>query len=149
MVAIVIVALPACGGDRSTQSAWAKAASAVCLEALNEVEAFGDPDTPEEVARDLERYNAVGRRFVAKLRILKPAARERDRAQRMINAYAAVLPVQERMARAIRRGDLETADNLTIQMQRLGSAGDRLALDLGADDCAKEAFDTEPDPDVN
>ena len=147
--AIMILALPACGGERSTQSSWAEAASAACLEALNEVESLGEPDTPAEVARDLERYNAVGRKLDVKLRSLEPAPQERERAQRMIEAYAAVLPVQERMARAILRGDLETADNLTTQMQRLGSAGDRLALDLGADDCAKEAFDTEPDPDVS
>jgi hypothetical protein len=146
--AALIFLVAACGSGKPTRSDWADGANAACRQALAEVEALKEPTRREEDAADLERFNEAGRRLDARLRRLTPSAGERDRAERMIQAYAAVIPVQERMARAIRRGDVAAIDQLVAQMQRLGSEGDRLALELGADECAKEAFDEEPDANV-
>lgn len=144
----VLVLVCGCGSDDGNQSRWAKAANAACLETLAEVEAIPEPATDEEAAAVFKRYNEAGQKLDAKLRLLRPAPDERERARKMIAAYAAVLPVQEQMADALRREDGDRFDELEGRMRELGSEGDRLALELGADECAKEAFDEDPDAGV-
>jgi hypothetical protein len=138
-----------CGSADPDRSAWAEAANAACREAIAEAEEIPGPGTPDEVVAALERYNEIGRRLDARLRRLRPAPDERERADRMVAAYAALIPILKGMVDALRQGDQPTFQMLERRMQELGSRGDRLALDLGADDCARETFDDEPDPDVN
>ena len=138
-----------CGAEGPGRSAWAEAANAACRQAIEEAEAIPEPQTLDEAVSALERYNEVGRRLDARFRRLRPARDERERANRMVAAYAAVIPVQKGMADALRQGDQPTFQMLERRMQELGSEGDRLAVDLGADDCAREALDEAPDADVD
>ena len=138
-----------CVAEGADRSAWAEAANAACREAIAEAEAIPEPQTLNEAVAALERYNELGRRAVAKLRRLRPAREERERADRMVATYAAVIPIQKGMADALRQGDQPTFQMLEQRRQELGSEGDRLALDLGADECAQDAFDDEPDADVD
>jgi hypothetical protein len=150
VAAICIAGLAAaCGSDGGDRSSWAEEANAACRQAIEEAESIPEPGSVEEAVTVLQRYNEVGRRLDAKLRRLRPAPDERERARRMVDAYAAVLPIQEGMADALRQGDQPTFQMLRNRMEELGARGDRLALDLGAEDCAREAFDEEADADVD
>jgi hypothetical protein len=140
------IALSGCGGE--PPSSWAERASAVCREALDELERLPEPQSDAEVARTIERYHAVGSKMVVRLRRLEPPPAEAKRARDMVDAYAGVVPVLKELGEAIERGDLQRVTTLDKQMQALGSRGDELALELGADECAKEPGDEKPDADA-
>jgi hypothetical protein len=137
LATICLLAVAAgCGGGDGERSDWAEGANAACREANAEAEEIPEPETPEQVIAAVQSFEGVARRLDARLRALRPAPDERERAARMVAAYARVIPILEGMADALRQGDRPTFQMLQRRAQELGSEGDRLANMLGANDCA-------------
>jgi hypothetical protein len=156
-VFLIIPALSGCSyGDEGARTVslspqderWADEANAICAEARKEVEALPAPKSETQEKIEYERLNAIGARMVVRLRQLKPTPDNVDEVRAMTNAYAAVNDVLARMARATYRQQFDVVFDLGERASRLGSRGDRLALKLGADECAREAFDDTSDADA-
>jgi hypothetical protein len=140
LATICLLAVAAgCGGGDGERSDWAEGANAACREANAEAEEIPEPETPEQVTAAVQRFAGVARRLNARLRALRPAPDERERADRMVAAYARVIPILQGMADALRQGDQPTFQMLQTRARELGSEGDRLANMLGANDCVYSA----------
>ena len=130
--------LTGCGGGGGTTLAkWRTDANAVCADARREVERLGRPAARAQVGAYLARTNAIGRRFVRRLRRLDRPEEQRARIERMTGLYAQVIPAQRRLARAYDDGNAAGVDRAVRDVRRLGGQADRIAASLGAHECAR------------
>ena len=132
-------AIAACGGGGEvTIAEWRRAANDACADARREVERLGRPRQRAQVRPYIARTNAIGRRFVRRLRTLETPDAERPRIDRMIRLYARVLPAQQRLAEAYDAGDPTAVERAVADVRRFGGEADRIAASLGADECARD-----------
>ncbi len=114
---------------------WAGAANSVCNEMVNRLRALSPPSSPTGYVDFANQLLDVLRDTISKLRALNAPKAQRAQIQRMLALYGAALVKAKATLKAALRLDREKAAQLAEATQRLGDAGDAMAVKLGATAC--------------
>ena len=136
-----------CGGDDSLSRAeWAAQANAICLEALEAVEALGRPVTSDDYLRVTPKANELGLAAIDRLRNLKEPGEISGEVEEMIEGYERAVKEQDVVYRGMKAqrngadppsGDYWRAGNRAIEA---GRSADAIAERLRAADCARDPW---------
>jgi hypothetical protein len=142
----VAIGLAACGGDggdgggngdaRLSEEEFTRSANAICRKYDGELEALGDPQTAAEVGEALDEAVPIIEDGVAELRALRPPEESEAQYDQMVDAIAATIPVFRRLGDAVADQDRKAAREAIEEGDRIDQNSDRLAREIGLDDCA-------------
>ena len=140
-IALVLAAsatVSACGGgdDRLSQDEFRQQANSICAKTNAKIEALGNPTSVADVPDFVSRGIPLLRQGIAELRALKPPADLEVTYDRMLDETAKTIPAAQSLADAAEKGDAAAVQKAEAQAQAASDSSNRLATDLGLDQCA-------------
>lgn len=137
-LAAVALAAAGCdgGSDRLSERELRERANAICARYDEQIDEVAAPTSADEVARFAERAAELTREGVAELRALEPPAELEEDYARFLAEGDGVVALSERLARAARAGDVAELETILAEAQESERRSDRIARELGLDDCA-------------
>ena len=136
VVALIVLLIAACGGD-SAEETWAKRADEACVATRDRLAGLPAPVSREQFVEFYGRGTREGRRLISELRAIEAPETIADDVRLMIAGYSRAVEIQARAVRAGGRNDRGAAERLIDEATRVGTAADRIALRLGADQCTR------------
>ena len=144
-----VLAIGGCGGDDGAPSRkdYAQDADRVCSDVEDQLERINrtDPDSPDELAAELERIKTAVRKGLRRLRRLeRPEGDAGETADQLVRQLDRELegqafPALDRLKAAARKRDPVARRAAARRLAALDdSRSDRLARKLGADECAED-----------
>jgi hypothetical protein len=131
----------ACGGDgsgdRLSAEEFREQANAICAEYEGKVAELDSPSTPEEIPGYVEEVIPVVEAGLAELRNLKPPEELEEDYQAMLDETANAIPAARSLSEAAVDQDAAAVQEAIAQGQRADAASDRIANELGLDECAQ------------
>jgi hypothetical protein len=138
----------ACGGSEPTAADWADAANTACAEALLAVESQTISPGLEGTEHSITELLGIMRDLIAKLDAIDAPTEIEPRTQELVGLYRKSVTALENELSAYQRGELLEAAGQSASLDPIALRADRLALDLGAGDCAREPGDLQGDADI-
>jgi len=120
----------------ATQTAWARAANALCRKTAAKFTALPVADSAASLKQKTPQVEALSTAFVADLRQLKPPAGRAADVTRFVSLAERDLDLTVAMARATARKDLVALATAAAEESTVGKQANALAIDLGATACA-------------
>lgn len=129
----------ACGGgdDRLSREELQTEVNAICAEINRELEALGEPSSIDEVAEFARRATRLAREGVADLRALEPPEEDERQYDRFLAEGDRVVALSRRLEKAAEEADAEALEQILREARESERRSDRVARDLGFDECAE------------
>ena len=108
------------------------------METLREAEAIEAPASPEEIPDYVERLVPLVRQGLERLRALQPPADLQEDYDRMLDVNEKALASADDLAEAAQEGDAAKLQEALAAGDTANRESDRLASELGLDECAAE-----------
>jgi hypothetical protein len=126
------------GGDRLTRAELATRANAICQEFEQKIEALGSPTSIDEIESFADRSAEIAREGRDELRELEPPEELESDYDRLVDTLDEAIEDIERIGEAASDGDEAEVQRIANEADRKDEASDRLANDLGLNDCAQD-----------
>ncbi len=128
------------GGDggRLSEAEFRAQANAVCLKYDERIEALGEPESLEEVPEFVDQALPIIEEGVAELRELEPPEELEADYDRMLAETERSVGVAQRLRDAAAEGDQQALQDAFEEGNAADSQSDRIARELGLDECADE-----------
>ena len=137
-------ALAGCGGeDRLSKEEFVQKADATCEKYEKRLEPLErqltQVESIEEAARIIDRAIPVVREGVAELRKLEPPEDLEGKVDRWLDLNEENTETLEQLRDAAKQGDEKRIAELARQADETEKRGDRIAAEIGLEDCAEES----------
>jgi hypothetical protein len=140
LLASVVLALAACGGDdeayRREKAAWIAGADAICARVNRQIEALGEPLTLPEIADYAAKVQRIAERQLGQLRNLEPPKRDEELVGEMLARVAEGIKLTGDVEQAARHGQTKLAFEAVDRIEVLTDEANTMARDYGLADCA-------------
>jgi hypothetical protein len=127
------------GGGRLSEAEFREQANAICLEYDRRIEDLGEPGSLEEVPEFVNQAIPIIEEGLAELRELEPPEELEADYDRMLDETERSVGVAERLRDAAAEGDQQAVQDALEEGNAADSESDRIARDLGLDECADES----------
>ena len=144
LLALVVLALGAAacgggGGDRLTRAELATEANAICQEFDQKIEALGAPTSIDDIESFADRSAEIARDGRDELADLNPPEELEADYDRLLETLDEAIENIERIGEAAADGDEAEVGRIAEEGEAKDEDSDRLARELGLDDCAEDA----------
>jgi len=141
VVSVLVVALVAgCGGgggDKLTHGEFVDQANAICSDYNRRIGALGTPSSFDEIIAFARSARAVAEEDVGKFKKLKPPDDDRDNWKAYGDKGDEVIAISHDLEKAAKDMDAAALQRLLTQSQKRAAETKRIALAMGAKECAK------------
>jgi hypothetical protein len=137
-LAVVAVALAACGGDegeRLSEADWIAQADSICAEAQDELDALPEPANAAELAEQAEAAVEIAERQLARLRDLRPPEAAEADFGSMLDLTERQIEITGEIAEAAAARDQAAVQELVAEGESVDDRADELAAGYGFDSC--------------
>jgi hypothetical protein len=142
LAACVLVLLSACGGDgsgdRLSEEEFREQANAICAEYDEKIDAIETPGSPEDIAGYVEQVIPVVEDGLAELRALNPPEELEEDYETMLDEREKAIPAARALSEAAVEEDPAAVEDAIAQGQEADEASDRVATELGLDECGQQ-----------
>ncbi len=138
--ALVLAAAAAgCGGDdRLSRDEYIKQADAICAKYEKRLDALPEPKNVEDLQRLVAEGLPIAREGINELKKLKPPEDLEAKVNQWHERNEANLDKIEELVQAAEQGDEQKIQTLAAEADENEQEADRLAREIGLDDCAQE-----------
>ena len=131
--------LAACGGgDRLSEDEFREQANGICAEYNEKIADLGNPTSPEDIPEYVERGIPIIEEGIAELRELNPPEEMEADFDRMLDETEKTIPAARQLSEAAADQDAEAVQEAISQGQESDAETDRIATELGLDECASD-----------
>ena len=128
------------GNDgRLSEAEFREQANAICVEYDQRIEDLGEPGSLEEVPEFVNEAIPIIEEGLAELRELEPPEELEADYDRMLDETERSVGVAERLRDAAAEGDQQAVQDALEEGTAADSESDRIARDLGLEECADES----------
>jgi hypothetical protein len=131
--------LSACGGDgsddRLSEQEFRAQANAICAEYNEKFTAVPTPESPEDIPEFVERGVPLIEQGLTELRALNPPEELQQDYDAMLDEIAKQIPAGRALGEAAANEDPAAVQEAIAQGNRASEASDRLATQLGLEEC--------------
>jgi hypothetical protein len=142
LAACVLVLLSACGGDgsgdRLSEEQFREQANAICAEFDEKISALETPGSPEDIPGYVEEVIPLVEEGLAELRALNPPEEFEEDYETMLDETAKAIPAGRALSEAAVDQDPAAVEAAIAQGQEADEASDRVANELGLDECGQQ-----------
>jgi hypothetical protein len=143
-VALGTIALAAllagCGGDgsddRLSEEEFRSQANAICADFNEKLNAVPAPESPEDIPEFVDRGIPLVEQGLAELRALNPPEELQEDYDAMLDEIAKQIPAGRALGEAAADEDPAAVQEAIAEGNRASQASDRLATQLGIEECA-------------
>lgn len=137
---VLAVALVAgCGGasDKLSHDEFVDRANAICADYNQRIGALGTPNSLDEVVSFAQNARTIAQEDVGKFKDLSPPDEDRDNWKAYGDKGDEVIALSHDLEKAARDKDLSEVARLAAASQARAAESKRIALAMGAKECAK------------
>ena len=128
--------LAACGGeDRLSREEFQKQGNAICAKYDKQIDAVATPSSIEEVSGYVDKVVPLVEKEISEMKALKPPEEDQESFDRMIAKGEETKEAGEELGAAAEKRDEAAVQRALQKGQAAGNESDRLAGELGLDDC--------------
>jgi hypothetical protein len=125
-----------CGGEeRLSQEEFVSKGNAICAKYDKRVDAVGEPENIQEVPEYVDKLLPIVEEQIEEMRALKPPEDKQETFDRMIAKAEETRDAGEELAQAAEDRDDAAVQRAFAKGQEAGEETDRLAGELGLDEC--------------
>lgn len=132
-------ATPAETGEvRLTKAQWIEEADAICVQAEDELEALGTPESLADIVALVPRAIEISEKQLGKLRALRPPAADEATLTRALDLLEQQIDVLRRLGEAATAGDGAAVGEIATEGNTLNKEADRIAQAYGLEVCGSD-----------